>query len=247
MTISDSQSVATCFQTPNIVEIAKLSGYKFTWISNQSEKGIHDNAITKFANLADTAIWNGNKFAGMRRINKDGELINILKHYKSDAQHNVILVHLMGSHESFYKRYPSEFGKFKSNQYLSYPQNQRTQRAQYDNSILYNDYVVSSIMELYANEDVAVIYFSDHGLDVFGSDPTYCAHARVGDEKSINFAKQIPFMIYTSSKFRANHGNLVGMIEKSVNKQYNTTDFPFMFMQLIGVTFKDRENKYPLQ
>jgi hypothetical protein len=53
-------------------------------------------------------------------------------------------------------------------------------------------------------------------------------------------------MVYTSAKFRENHGDLTRMIEQSVDIHFNTTDLPYMVMQLLGVTFTDRANKQPL-
>jgi glucan phosphoethanolaminetransferase (alkaline phosphatase superfamily) len=58
--------------------------------------------------------------------------------------------------------------------------------------------------------------------------------------------EQIPFMIYTSAKFRENHKDLTRMIEQSVDIQMSTTNLPYIVMQLMGVTFTDRANKQPL-
>jgi heptose-I-phosphate ethanolaminephosphotransferase len=246
MTTSDNTDASISFNYPNIIEISQKSGYKLTWISNQSEKGLYDNGVAKLAHIADSTIWNGNRYSGMQRMNKDGELLDIINNYNSSSSNNVVIVHLMGSHEEFSRRYPSSYAIFKTSDYQKFPENQRSRRAEYDNSVLYNDYVVSSIFKTYSNQDAVVLYFSDHAIDIFEGDPNFCGHAMPGNKKSEQVSKLIPFMIYTSPKFRENHKDLTSMIEQSVDIDFNTTDLPYMVMQLLGVTFSDRENESPL-
>jgi heptose-I-phosphate ethanolaminephosphotransferase len=152
----------------------------------------------------------------------------------------------MGSHANFNQRYPKSFEKFKPEQYGEGPLKKRTRLAAYDNSVLYNDYVVSEIIKCFADKDAVVLYFSDHAIDLFVTDEDYCGHALKNNANSEKVSRQIPFMVYTSAKFRENHGDLTRMIEQSVDMHFNTTDLPYMVMQLLGVTFTDHANKQPL-
>jgi glucan phosphoethanolaminetransferase (alkaline phosphatase superfamily) len=246
MTTSPIADIPKSYECPNIVEIAKICGYNTLWISNQSKKGLYDNKVTLFAQLCDSAVFNGHEIS----LDKRDYDIGVVNHIKSSQKcHNTnrfLFVHLMGSHQKFNQRYPNSFAKFSSAEYSKYPKNQRDNLAAYDNTVLYNDYVMSEIIKCFSNDDAVLLYFSDHAIDVYKTDPNFCGHAMPGNKKSEQVSKLIPFMIYTSPKFRENHKDLTSMIEQSVDINFNTTDLPYMVMQLLGVTFSDRENKSPL-
>ena len=42
--------------------------------------------------------------------------------------------------------------------------------ADYDNATLYNDIVLSKIVDLFRQQEAIVIYLSDHGEDCYGKD-----------------------------------------------------------------------------
>jgi heptose-I-phosphate ethanolaminephosphotransferase len=245
MTTADNNDV-DCYNTPNIIEIAKKAGYYTTWISNQSKAGIYDNKITIFANLCDSVVWNGNCLTGLNKCETDDQLLPIIKRYNSPARKNMIFIHLMGSHFDFKSRYTDNFDKFKPTDYHDIPANQREITAEYDNSILFNDYIVSSLFNIFSDRDAVMLYFSDHGMDIFYTEADYFGHAIASNDKSAHFSSQIPFVIYTSSKFNRNHADLKDMIERSTNIHFNTNDLPYMLMQIMNVTFQDKPNKYPL-
>jgi hypothetical protein len=50
-------------------------------------------------------------------------------------------------------------------------------------------------------------------------------------------------LIYTSAEFRQKHSDLTQLIENATDKQINTTDLPYIIMQLMGITFADLPNK----
>ena len=53
--------------------------------------------------------------------------------------------------------------------------------AHYDNATRWNDEVINRILRNFANEDAVVVYFSDHGEEVYdGSLPLY---GRIHDEQ----------------------------------------------------------------
>jgi glucan phosphoethanolaminetransferase (alkaline phosphatase superfamily) len=243
MTTVDDSNASDWYKSPNIIEIAGKAGYKTAWISNQSKHGLFENKVAKMAELSDTTMWNGNKFTGLRHDEIDDELIPIATNYHLNAPNNLIFIHLMGSHADFNQRYPARYAKFTAADYNEFPAEQRQDRAEYDNSVLFNDYVVSSLINIYAKQDAVIMYFSDHALDIYDTSDDYCGHAIEGDKKSNYYGRQIPFLIYTSAEFRQKHSDLTQLIENATDKQINTTDLPYIIMQLMGVTFADLPNK----
>ena len=228
-----------------ILEILNIIGYKTIWLSNQSKKGLYDNEIGKYADICTENIFIGNKFAGMNRNNcYDESLINVAKEIKTSSinkEKRPYIFHLMGSHFNFKHRYPQHYNIFNTNDYESSLLEQRAILAEYDNSILYNDYVTSEIINLFKNDESLIFYFSDHGLDVFNSAQDYCGHPR-NNKISEFYGKQIPFWIYTSEIYKKNNPQKIETISNSINRPFNTTHFIYSLMDLIEINFKNNNN-----
>ena len=233
---------------PNITDILKKSGYETYWISNQSKHGIYDNIITKYAELCDHVYFTSSKDYGRNRYLKkgssvfDGALLNFLDKTASDTVPQFIIYHLIGQHHKFALRYPDEFKKFKKDDYKSCPRHQRQNLADYDNATLYNDYVVSEIFKNYKDSESVVIYFPDHGVDIYESDPEFVGHAKKNDEASENVAKQIPFYVYISPKFREKFPELTEKIKQNNDKEFCTDDMIYTVMDIAGVKFSDNDD-----
>ena len=112
----------------------------------------------------------------------------------------LIVIHLMGSHVSYWDRYPHA-GFYK------YPLDQSKTRSkdqvmidEYDNSVLYTDHVLSEIMNVAINHLHAdeVMYFSDHG-ELVTQNPGHNA-----DQFEFQMV-HIPFWIYTSPEYQKKH------------------------------------------
>ena len=219
-------------------EVLNSSGYTTNWVSSQSKYGVHDNIVTKYANLCSKSEFVGDKYLGGSKKDYDEGVIEVAKPLINSGPKNVYFFHLIGSHFSFKMRYPSHFSKFKENDYVHKPKNQRKWLAEYDNSILYNDSVVSEIINLFIDKDAVVLYFSDHAIDVFESTNDYVGHAIPNSDKSRKIASAIPFMIYTSPEFVRKFPKKVEMIRQSVNNEYRTDDLMYTVMDLIGIRIK---------
>ena len=237
------------YECVTLPEIISKTDYKSIWISNQSRDGMFDNVISKYAELCDSSIWVGNKFAGIKKIDLDElvlEKIKDLQKYISIKK--LYIIHLMGSHYAFKSRYPEKYDIFKSSVYEDYKEHQRATLAEYDNSILYNDYVVSEICKSFENEETIIIYFSDHGLDVYNSDENYVGHPRTIDSLSIAAGRDIPFMIYTSPEYQNNFPDKMHQIKTTLSKSFRTDDILYTIMDIMGVKFADNDDvkKYSL-
>ena len=167
------------FTHVTLQEVLRLSGYKSFWISNQSKKGFRDNYVGRYSDLCDENYFVGNKFMGMARLNTDDQLLDLMKPVMEDsAGHKFYFVHMMGNHTTFSKRYTPDFSVFKAADYANLPEHQRQIISEYDNSVLFNDNVVGSIMDLYKDKEAIVFYFPDHALDLYQTTSTYFGHAR---------------------------------------------------------------------
>ena len=147
-------------KAPSLIECAKAAGFRTIWISNQEKYSLYDTPTSVIASEADDQIWlNHNAGTDLKTEVYDG---NIVSHLQSlpDSPRTLLIIHLMGNHRAYWERYPKGFDRFEEKDWLT---------GTYDNSILYNDYVVSEIYKaLQSRPDFqSMTYFSDHseGID----------------------------------------------------------------------------------
>lgn len=225
----------------NLIDLMSGLRYRTIWISNQSPSGIYDNVPASFAALCDTCCFAGNRFVGIGKVHLKGNYDeNVLEEFEkipSDGERRECYVfHLMGSHEVFSCRYPDCFGKFTSEDYPGYAEKRRGVLAEYDNSVLYNDEVVSRILRLFEKEDALALYFSDHALDLFESSDDYYGHARWGDAGSRKAVEYIPCMFYVSPALKERRPGLVRRLEDEKDAPFNMNQLYDKLTDLLDVS-----------
>lgn len=187
----------------SIIDLAREAGFKTTWISNQSRYGVWDTPIGAIGSACDDQYW-VNQYIGTDVITKDYDtaLVPYLKKIDTTNRRQLIVIHLMGSHVSYWDRYPSEF--------YHWPRDVSKERTadqvmidEYDNSVLFNDYVIESIMNEATNTLHAdgVFYMSDHGEQVTAR-PGHNA-----DQFDYTMV-HIPFWVYLSDRYVQQNPNL---------------------------------------
>lgn len=87
-----------------------------------------------------------------------------------------------------------------------------------------------------------MLYFSDHGVDLYQSDPDYAGHARDNAE-SQQIGTQVPLLIYASPGLRELAPQLIERLNSAgVHQQYNTTNIIYTVNDILGQRFADRHN-----
>ena len=231
-------SAVDWYRCLTLIDIMSQAGYTTCWISNQSKKGIADNEVGRYAELCDMEFFVGNKYAGLNRKNLDEEILPLLQTYLDNyGGKNFIVIQLMGSHHAFSLRYPKTYSVFKAVDYsethknLSYDNRQLL--AEYDNSVLYNDSVVYEIIQCFANREAVLFYFPDHGIDAFKSSNDYIGHAN--SAKSQEYGRQIPFMVYTTEKFKEKYPQIEEKMWQAVDVPYRTDSIMYTIMDVAGI------------
>ncbi|HEX7382317.1 MAG TPA: phosphoethanolamine transferase, partial [Nevskiaceae bacterium] len=167
------------FDSPSIINLANAAGFTTWWLSNQNMIGDWDNLVSILAHAANHLVSiNGNIGKTTQTEDYDGALIPYLEKAVAapETRDKFIVVHLMGSHSDYCKRYPAPFARFSGPltqavfgaRIASRPQFFRDVNC-YDNSVLYNDDVVSRMIDVLKQHGgvAAAMYFSDHADDVF--------------------------------------------------------------------------------
>lgn len=222
-------------------DITTAMGYKSVWISNQSPVGFYDNPIARIAELSDSLIWVGTKSTGFYKFNYDESVIPPVRDIVENGQDDktFLVIHLTGQHEDFSSRYPETFHQFDADDYMNLPRKQRQIMADYDNAVLYGDWVVSELMQSFSDKEAIVFFFPDHALDIFDSDPAYVGHARPTSPQSVQAGLQIPFLVYTTASYRKHFPDKNTGLLKAVDKSYNTEDILYTIMDVANASFSD--------
>ena len=224
----------------SLLGLMKQAGYKIYWISNQQTLTGRNTMLTSFSQLADEQIY----LNTTRRQNSysfDEKVIEPYEKIIDNDQENkkLIIVHLLGTHMSYKYRYPDNFKEFESlddsQRDLSNDKKQTINH--YDNAILYNDYIVSSLLKKLktANQESLLLYFSDHGDDVYDT-PPYNTLGRIESAPTVPMYA-IPFIVWASDKWQ-----MKKKINKSttfLNRKFSMANFIYAWSDLIGITYDE--------
>lgn len=226
-------------QNASVIQLANEAGYETYWISNQRPVGINETTSTLIGSAAAHKKYLSTN--DYNRQSYDGVLLPELKKVLSDTstKPKLIFLHLIGTHLGYDKRYPAAFDKFKDRPKTKFPKAKAYQLInQYDNAVLYNDFIVDQIIEdvKAQKENSFVVYFSDHGdevyetLDMAGHNEYYGSGAMF----------EIPFIVWTSQKYKAN-SSWWSQKETIGNRPYLLDDFIYSFADLMKVEFKGNQ------
>ena len=139
----------------SIVEAANAAGYETYWISNQRKFGAWDTPVAEIGSTAQHQKWmNGRVGAALDTDYYDEILLSQIP--EQCSENVLIVIHLMGCHWDYRDRYPK-----------AYFSGENTLVDRYDDSVRYNDYILSQIYERVHSlpNFKGMIYFSDHGDD----------------------------------------------------------------------------------
>lgn len=231
------------YQCLTVPEVMRTCGYRCSWISNQNRYGVYDNVVTRYAELCDTAIFLRNQLKDNNKSFYDQDLLPKIDEAlvaSENAERNFYVVHLMGSHPKFNRRYPVEFNCFSPSEYTFDSNRKKRESSQYDNSILYNDSVVYEMIRRYDDDETIVFYFSDHGLDIYQTRPDYMGHAIRGNKQSGEASRDIPFMVYMNKGFQKKYPRILRKVQSLQHQPFETQDLIYLLTDLIGVHISER-------
>lgn len=182
----------------DIIQVFKVAGYDTYWLSNQRPISYHDNAISKIAS--------GSKYFKFYNhlIDRDTKVLDeeILPDYSKILDKpgkKLIVLRLIGTHFDYDNRYPEAFDKFSTPKASKASKAKKLQN-EYDNAILYNDFIVHEIITMLKekNQKSALLYLSDHGENIYENGTDFFGRS---EEIVTQNMFEIPFMLWTSKSF----------------------------------------------
>ena len=229
---------------PLFPEVFRKAGYHVTFITNQfqskANEAVFDFSGGFFLNNPDLS----NKLFDTRNNRLHPFDAGVLQEYdnlkKEDKEHNLIILHLMGSHLMYKARYPQKTRKFLQDNMYDRPELTKKQRmilADYDNSVRYNDSIVWAVTQRFVDKDAVVIYMPDHAEEIFDGEPYMYGrmHSANIDYRLARNEMEIPFWIWGSPKYRENHPYGWAAIQQAKNRPMMTDVISHLLMYFGGI------------
>lgn len=208
-------NLAPFYDNKNIINIANDAGYKTIWLSSHSKHNNLDSYIS-------TIAVNSNETFFQDLGSDDLGLLSPLKSVLKRKEKQFIVLHLIGSHTPYQKRYDKidEEALKDVREYTDY-----------DRSIHHTDRVLSGIYNEIKNkeENIVILYYSDHG-EIINK-----GHAILNKYK---VQYQVPLVIMQNKPiFDPNT-----IIEKYYNKNsgiLNTSSNAYIISEILGYEISD--------
>lgn len=241
LTFADEENPNLYISKPNILNIMKQAGYTTYWVTNQQTQTTRNTMLTTFSKMADNQIYLNNN----RRQNSSSYDEVILEPFKQimddkNIEKKFIVLHLLGAHARYDYRYPSSFSKF-DNQKTSQELNEKetTFYNYYDDAIYYNDFIISSIINIIENNNnpSSMLYFSDHGEEVFDDLKQKKMGRNEQDPTSAMYT--VPFIIYGNKEWKQLFN--LEELKKFTHRVYSTSNLLHTFCDLAGISFDEFE------
>ncbi len=241
LTFADQQNPQLYLKKPTLLNMMKQAGYKTYWITNQQTQTKRNTMLTTFSKQADEQVYlNNNRLQNSAQY--DGVVLEPFKKVLAEpAEKKFIVVHLLGTHRKYHYRFPDEFAQFQGDKDLPdwLSDNQVEEYNDYDNAILYNDYVVANLIKEFkaAEQNGMLTYFADHGEEVYDNPEHLFAGRNEGRPTSAMYT--VPFIVWRSGSWIK--GNPVADTAKIVHRAYSTSDFIYTWSDMAGIKFKGYE------
>ena len=237
LTFADQENPDLYLTTPSLMNIMKQAGYKTFWITNQQTMTKRNTMLTNFSQQTDEQFYLNNSRDQNSRSYDESVIEPFQKVLADPAEKKLIIVHLLGTHMKYEYRYPPEFARFNDRAGLAdwATPDQIPVINNYDNAVLYNDEVVANLISSFSatNPNGLLVYFSDHGEDVFDSPGHKILGRNEGRPTEPMYA--VPFFTWESESWKKSHPR---DLSKFADRPYQTSHFIHTWADLVGLRFE---------
>lgn len=219
MTRADSANTGRAWSETSFVPLFKSSGFYTAWVANQEPA----KSYITFMKECDTLIFaHPEKSVYTYSSWLDEDLLQGYHFlHKLNYPNKLLILHTIGSHWYYNNHYSAAFEKYKPVTRSKIVSQNSTDELvnSYDNTVLYTDFFLDSVISTLVSSNAIVIYLSDHG-ESLGEDGSWL-HA------SNNPALRNPAcIIWCSDSYITKHPNKFAALQANKEKRYRT-DFLF--------------------
>lgn len=236
LSFADQENPDLYLTKPSLMNMMRQAGYKSYWITNQQTITKRNTMLANFSQQTDEQFYMNNSRAQNSREYDANVFEPFEKVLNDPVPRKFIIVHLLGTHMKYEYRYPEEFDVFKGRDGVPTMLDNGKAKVynQYDNAVLYNDYVMSTLIEKLREHapNSLLVYFSDHGEDVYDGP----GHDMLGrnEAKPTLSMYAVPFIVWASEQWKAGHDVQFGDMLK---RPYSNAHFIYTWADLAGLGF----------
>ena len=232
---------------PLFPEVFRKAGYHVTFITNQflpeANEAVYDFSGGFFLNNPELSKAQFDTRNDSLYQYDEGVLEEYDKLMQDSIQHNLVILHLMGSHTMYKERYPQKTRKHLLAPMYKRPDLNHKQKlivADYDNSVLYNDSIVWAVTERFRDKDALVFYMPDHAEEIYNGAPYMYGrmHSAKIDYRLAREEFEIPFWIWGSPIYRKNHPYGWKAIQAAKDRKLMTDRLAHLLLYLGGISTK---------
>lgn len=247
ITRATPDNIALQFREKSILSAFKDAGFKTVWLSNQSDKDIFwSGTITLHAKTADYSVFSPSEspnFDSYSNEYHDARLLPLLDSILTSTDQNIFLVmHMMGNHWDYSKRYPKEFDYFTPSGYTRGSLDSFSMDSKeaifnsYDNSIRYSDYVIDSVISMVSKKNFVstVTFISDHGEDLFEKYPEKSDFHVTPSPQTLH----VPLFIWTSEAYNKLYPKKKELLLEHREHKIGAENTFYTLLDLANITYK---------
>ena len=203
-------------------------GFATSWLSNQD----NGHTYAAFIGEADTVVFpNAGKSSYVYSPWYDGNLLSVMDslHSRSDAR-NLYVLHTIGSHWYYNLHVPPQYQLFTpltTNRIVTNNSSEEVINS-YDNTAVYMDVILDSIIERVQDKCAIILYLSDHG-EALGED---------GEWLHAGYAAPLhnpACIIWYSDTYCSTFPHKVHALQSNRLKRYRTDFFYYSVLSAVGV------------
>lgn len=226
------------YKKSSLLQEMQRKGFQDLWVGSKYSTGA--DAIDIFAKDASNIIIPEQTCCFDENSDYDEVLLNPLNSFlnTSEAKKIFVLMHLIGSHWKYGEHYPENYNQFKPsdkglNVSIFEPNSEETFNNGYDNTILYTDFIIGSVINIIKEKSAAsvVYYTSDHGENLFDDDRGLFVHVN-----STRYTHHIPSLIWFSKKYKNAFPSKVETIKNNKDKIALGENSFYTFLDLVNIS-----------
>ena len=211
-----------------LIQLFNKAGFTTYWISNQKPIGLYETSTRLISKKSKKSVY-----TDMSEVMYDEKVLPpFRKALNEKSKKKLIVLHLMGTHNMYIKRYPRKFDIFTSTPKTKFNHEVAYKNInQYDNAIVYNDYIIDSVIGEVEklNSKSYALYFSDHGEDVYETIDQACHTQDIGTKPM----HDIPFLLWFSKNYARKNSNFV----LDTERKYSLESLIHTVSDLSNITF----------
>ncbi len=228
------------YEYPLFTSAFKQVGYDVAFISNQ-----YTLQAKKSEAFIDTQLLNDSlldSFQFTRRNHHthsydEGLLADYDSMFKKMPAHSLMIIHLLGQHVEFSDRVPPDRHVFQPSNYNrpDLSPKELAILADYDNAVLYGDYVMDMLLSREKNRESIVIFVSDHGERVFDDKTQQYGRSNSLSPVDVRQQYEVPMWIWASPSYRRRHPEIIRALKHAADLPFSTDRLSHLLLFLAGI------------